>query len=309
MNEMIFKEKYNDFSTHIEKYRDKFAAIIPDGLNFDIVKSSIESEFVKNPDLLLCSQRSIIYAIKTVVNVGLVPNSNTGQCYFIPFKNSKLKEKDLNVIIGYRGLVDLMYRSGLVKKIEVKAVFKGDNFDYSFGLNQELKHRPNGNVNKDDLTHVYCIIELATGGVLFDVMNRVELTEFRDSSANYKYAKKNKHEEKTIWSIHFVEMCKKTILRRMSKIVPLSIEVRNIIGFDEKTDIGTQNIKSDSYKDNFFKEDAFNEVEEAEIVTNIIEVKNDKIKELNNLKKAATHDVTVDSLNQLTEILKRRGAN
>lgn len=301
MNEIIFKQNFDNFDQEIEKYRDKFTAIIPEGLKFDVVKSSIESEFIKNPELLLCSTRSIIAAVKTVVNVGLIPNSNTGQCYFVPFKNSKKNGYDLNVILGYRGLSELIYRSGFVKDLEVRAVFKGDDFSYEFGLRKDLIHKPNGNTKKEDLTHVYCIINLVSGGQLFDVMTLDEIIKVRDESANYKNAKKKKYETKTIWYIHFVEMAKKTILRRISKIAPLSVEVRNIIGIDESADYGKQKIEQNSLNDKFF-----DDVQDAEIVSDIIVDYTENIKEVAKIKTENISEKSKNALDDLDRIMANK---
>lgn len=301
MNEVIFKQNFDNFENEIERYREKFTAIIPEGIKFDVIKSSVESEFIKNPELLLCSPRSIIAAIKTVVNVGLIPNSNTGQCYFVPFKSSKKNNYELNVILGYRGLVELMYRSGFVKDLKVRAVFKGDDFSYEFGLREDLKHMPCGNTKKEDLTHVYCIINLVSGGQLFDVMTLDELLKVRDESANYKYAKKNKHETKTIWHIHFVEMSKKSILRRISKIAPLSVEVRNIIGIDENADLGKQKIEQNSLNDKFFED-----VQDAEIISDVISDYSENIKEVAKIKSETISEKSKKTLDKLEEILQKK---
>ena len=63
-----------------------------------------------NPKLAECTPRSFMGALMNAAQLGLEPNTPLGQAYLIPFKNKGVMEVQFQ--IGYKGLIDLAYRSG-----------------------------------------------------------------------------------------------------------------------------------------------------------------------------------------------------
>ncbi|VXB52736.1 conserved hypothetical protein [Exiguobacterium sp. 8H] len=173
----------------------------------------------RNPKLFDCDQATLIGAIVNCAALGLEPNL-IGHAYIIPFYNRKTKKMEAQFQIGYKGAIDLSRRSGELKQIYAHEVYEGDEFDYSYGLNKDLHHIPCGESNPDKVTHVYAVYHLKDGGNDFVVMNREQIEMHRDRFT------KSKHEGKVTgtWIEHFVEMAKKTVIIRLLKTAPLSIE-------------------------------------------------------------------------------------
>jgi recombination protein RecT len=97
----------------------------------------------KNPQLLDCTQPSLMGCILTAAQLGLLPDEVLGEAYLIPFKNTKKGTLECTFIVGYRGLCQLAMRSGQVKSVQARAVFAagepdGDQFVYEMGLDEKL---------------------------------------------------------------------------------------------------------------------------------------------------------------------------
>ena len=89
----------------------------------------MQSAFQKNPASLFAS-------ILHCAELGLNPSELVGEFFFIPFKNT------ITPIIGYKGLITLLYRSNKIKKVWTEVVFDGDDFEYELGINPKLTHIP-----------------------------------------------------------------------------------------------------------------------------------------------------------------------
>lgn len=180
-----------------------------------------------NPALFECDPRSFLAAGVGAAQLGLEPNDARGLAYLIPFKD-KRRGKIVQLIIGYKGMLDLARRSGMVSSISAFPVFKQDTFTYSLGLEPSLDHIPGDHdENPDDLTHVYAVAKI-NGDPQFTVLTRRQIDKIRNSSASAK-------SDMSPWKSHYVEMALKTALRRLCKWLPQTVEMANATEQDERT--------------------------------------------------------------------------
>jgi len=208
---------------YLQRYKDQIEAALPRHMTPDRMARIVTTEVRKVPQLLNCNPKSLFGAVIQASQLGLEPGSALGQCYLVPYG------KDVNLIIGYRGMLDLARRSGNIISIEARAVYEHDEFSYSFGLEPDLKHTPYQGANKGELTHVYTVARLKGGGLQWEVMTRAEVEDIR---------KQSKAANSGPWVTHFDEMAKKTVIRRLFKFLPVSIEIQTAIGLDEQADAG-----------------------------------------------------------------------
>lgn len=218
---------------YLQKYKGQIAAALPRHLTADRMARIVTTEIRKVPQLANCNPQSLFGAVIQASQLGLEPGSALGHCYLIPFK------QDVTLIIGYRGMIDLARRSGQIRSIEARAVYEQDEFKYSFGLNPDLQHVPSQDANRGEITHVYAVAHLMGGGVQWDVMTVAEVNAIRDSSDGYKAFKANKIRTNP-WHSHWEEMAKKTVLRKLFKYLPVSIEMQQAVGLDEQGDVSSQ---------------------------------------------------------------------
>ena len=177
----------------------------------------------KVPALLQCTPESFIGSILQAATLGLEPDNGLGHAYLIPYKT------ECTLILGYRGLVDLARRSGQVSTVEAHVVKPGDDFKYAFGLNPILQHHPKGTAVDIKPTHVYAVVRLRDGGTQFDVMTKAEVDAIR---------RRSRAGTSGPWETDYDEMAKKTVLRRLCKILPMSIEAQRMANLDDMAEHG-----------------------------------------------------------------------
>lgn len=185
------------------------------------------TEMRKIPKLAECNPMSFLGAVIQCSQLGLEPGGSLGHVYLIPFG------KEVQVIVGYRGMIDLARRSGQLVSIDARAVYEGDTFECILGLESKLNHTPDwNNPNRADpakLRFVYAVAKLKDGGTQFDVMSKVEVDAIR---------KRSKSSGSGPWVTDYAAMALKTVVRRLFKYLPVSIELQHAVGIDEMADAG-----------------------------------------------------------------------
>lgn len=222
--------KSKNLQSVLEAMKAEIARCLPKHLTADRMTRVALTEVRKNPKLSLCDQASFLGAIMQCSQLGLEPGGVLGHAYLIPFDNNKTGKKEVQLIIGYKGLLDLARRSGQIQSLEARAVYSNDKFRVAYGLNPELIHEPNFAAgDRGALTHVYAVAQLAGGGTQFDVLSVAEVQKVRQQS---------KAGNTGPWVTHFEEMAKKTALRRLFKYLPVSLEIQRAVVMDESNERG-----------------------------------------------------------------------
>lgn len=223
------------FRQELAKRADTFQEVLPKQIPFQKFLGAVMQHCILNPALLECTPQSIFTCAMKCAQLGLLPDTYTGEAHLIPFKNtSKGGALEAQFIPGYRGLVQLAIRTGKVKRFQARAVKVGDDFTYSLGTEEYIKHLPKGESN--DISHFYAIIEFTNGGLMFDVMTQAEVNLVRDASPNYKNTKPE-NKQYTIWAKHYEEMGKKTVIRKLAKYAPISSEFQMAVSLDEQVEV------------------------------------------------------------------------
>ena len=206
----------------------QLAAALPRHMTPDRMIRIVSTEIRKTPELANCDMQSFIGAVVQCSQLGLEPGNALGHAYLLPFGNGKSKSGQSNVqlIIGYRGMIDLARRSGQIVSISARTVRQGDSFHFEYGLNENLTHIPGENEDSP-ITHVYAVARLKDGGVQFEVMTHNQIEKVRALS---------KASQNGPWVSHWEEMAKKTVIRRLFKYLPVSIEMQKAVSLDEKAE-------------------------------------------------------------------------
>lgn len=178
-----------------------------------------------NEQLQQCTPKSFLGAMMQAAQLGVEPNTPLGQAYLIPYRNHGQLECSFQ--LGYKGLLDLAYRSGEVTMIQAHEVRENDDFAYEFGLDPKLKHIP-AITERGAVTHYYAMFKTRSGGYGFHVMSKGEVEEHakRFSQA---YAKG----WSSPWKSDFDAMAKKTVLKACLKYAPLKSDFARGVGADE----------------------------------------------------------------------------
>jgi recombination protein RecT len=214
--ESALQRKQGSLAQAIEKMKPEIARALPKHLDPDRVARIATTVMRRTPKLADCTQDSFLGALMTCAQLGLEPGP-LGHAYLVPYK------QECTFIVGYRGMIELARRSGQVKQVYAKVVRQGDEFEYSFGLEPTLTHKPAGDIDRD-ITHAYAVLHLRDG-VEFEVMTRAEIERVRARS---------RAAQDGPWVTDFAEMAKKTVLRRLLKTAPMSVEYHTAMAVDER---------------------------------------------------------------------------
>lgn len=177
-----------------------------------------------NPDLAKCSPKSFMGAMMQAAQLGLEPSTPLGQAYLIPFRNRGVMECQFQ--LGYRGQLELAHRSGEFKNIEARVVYENDEFEYEFGLNPKLYHKP-AMKNRGAAIYYYAVYNLVNGGFGFEVMSKEDI---ENHAMKYSQAARSNYSP---WKTSFDEMAKKTVLKKVLKYAPIRVEFARGLAADE----------------------------------------------------------------------------
>lgn len=208
----------------------QMALAMPKHMTADRMMRIALTEIRKVPALAKCNIESFMGAIMQCAQLGLEPGSALGHAYLLPFGSGKAADNKPNcqLIIGYRGMIDLARRSGQIISLTARTVHQNDTFGYSYGLDETVTHKP-ADGDRGPMTHVYAVAKLKDGGVQFEVMSRADIEAIK---------KQSKSGTNGPWVSHFEEMAKKTVIRRLFKYLPVSIEIQRAVVLDEHAEAG-----------------------------------------------------------------------
>lgn len=218
-----------------EAQKGTLAAVLPKHVSPDRMLKIALGALRTTPKLMNCSVESLMGAVVHCSQLGLEPNTPLGHAYLIPFENRRKGITEVQIVLGYKGLVDLARRSGQIVSIAAHEVCENDEFEFSYGLEETLVHKPAMGKPRGAVVAFYAVAKLQGGGHAFEVMSAEQINEIRDASQNYKFAR---DKSTTVWGQHYAEMGRKTVLRRLVKYLPVSIELAQAASLDEVSSAG-----------------------------------------------------------------------
>jgi recombination protein RecT len=141
------------------------------------------SEVKKNEKLLQAfieNPSSMFASVLAGAEIGLIPSDMIGEFYLIPrnVKGSDGKYRQtITPLVGYKGLVNILMRSGDITRIHTEVVYEGDTFEPIYGLEPNIIHKPNFDVPRTAQTirYAYAVAKNKNGEYQFAVMTRAEI--------------------------------------------------------------------------------------------------------------------------------------
>lgn len=202
----------------VQQYKADYAELLPSHVNPDTWVRLATGALKKDPNLARAAQNnpaSFLHALTDAARLGLEPG--TEQFYLTP-RRGKNGDEVLG-IIGYQGIIELMYRAGAVSSIVAEIVYETDTFDYVPGRDERPVHGINWDAeDRGDirLAYAYAVMkDGATSKVV--VLNRSAIDKIKGSSASAgsKFSP---------WASHPDAMWLKSAVRQLRKWVPMSAE-------------------------------------------------------------------------------------
>lgn len=212
------EKKDNSMVGLIRRMEPQIRKALPSVITPERFTRMVLTALSSSPKLQACTPMSFMGAMMQAAQLGVEPNTPLGQAYLIPYGGL------CQFQLGYKGLIDLAYRSGEVSSIQAHEVHENDTFEYEYGLEPKLRHVP-AQTDRGPVTFYYAVLKLKNGGVGFEVMSREDVETFA--------RKKSKAYNNGPWKTDFDEMAKKTVLKKVLKYAPLKTEFARAVASDE----------------------------------------------------------------------------
>lgn len=177
-----------------------------------------------NVKLRECAPVTFLAAMMNAAQLGLEPNTPLGQAYLIPYRNHGKMECQFQ--IGYKGLIDLVYRNPNIQTVQAQCVYENDTFEYELGLEPKLVHKP-ALTDRGSLILVYALWKAENGGYGFEVMSK------EDIEAHARRYSQSYNSSSIPWKSNFEEMAKKTVIKKCLKYAPLRSDILRAVSTDE----------------------------------------------------------------------------
>lgn len=208
-------EKRTDIKSLLtgDKFKNEVARALPKHLTPDRFIRVALTAMTKTPKLMQCTQESFFNSLLSLSQLGLEPDGR--RAHLIPYGTT------CQLIVDYKGLVELAMRTGNVSNIHADLVCENDVFEYDKG---EIKsHKIDFKQPRGAAYAVYAICRFKDGTEKTEVMTKDEVEAIRNRS---------KAGQAGPWVTDWNEMAKKTVFRRLSKWLPLSPEQRDVLEHD-----------------------------------------------------------------------------
>jgi recombination protein RecT len=232
--ELVKKSQIVTVYDFMEQKKDLISKALPPHIGADRLVAMFTIVIKSNPEIASCTQASLIGALVQTAQLGLMPG-NVSHCYYVPFNNKKKDgkyQREVQFILGYKGMVELVNRSREAAILSTEVVYANDQFEYELGLSPVLKHIPVWD-ERGEVRGVYCVAKnLLANEKLFVYLTKEDIDKVRNAS-------KAGSSDYSPWAKWYEEMAKKTAIKRICKLLPLAIDVQKKIGTDEtiKSDI------------------------------------------------------------------------
>ena len=188
-----------------EQFSAEIATALPEIMTSDRFLRVALTTLQKVPKLQNCSQESLCQALLDCASLGLEPDNR--RAHLIPYGNN------VQLIVDYKGVVELVMRNGDVRKLHADIVHESDVFEFDRG--EVTKHSIDFGKDRGKPIAAYCIATLKSGETSAEVMTVDEINAIRDK------AKSGKSDP---WVNHWGEMAKKTVFKRLAKWLPMTPE-------------------------------------------------------------------------------------
>jgi len=225
-------EQPQTLGQQIQQMQTQFQLAMPKGAEAGQLVRDAMTCLRMTPKLAQCETSSVLGGLMTLAQLGLRPGVGAlGHAWLLPMWNTKERCHMATLVIGYQGYAELAYRTGRVLNIAPRTVYSNDHYELTYGLDGDhMVHRPYLDGPRGEARLYYAVARLKDGGyAITDPMTQADMETHRDRFAMAKL------KDGTIigpWRDHFEAMAHKTMVRRLSKLLPKSTEFAYALAVD-----------------------------------------------------------------------------
>lgn len=196
-------------------YKGQVLAALPPGVSVDrfqrIVRfAAMEENTAK--EISKCTPQSFAAAVVSAALLGLEPGSKHGLCYFVRFKDQ------CNLLISYKGKIELARRAGHLISISANVVRKNDQFSYDLGTNCYVKHHMPLDGDRGEIIGAYAAAKLKNGGEQVYILTKSDIEEVKAAATT----RSPNNKLPATWVKHEEAMIRKTAINRLMSLIPVS---------------------------------------------------------------------------------------
>lgn len=203
----------------------EFQAVLPSNCSFERFARIVKTAAIQTPDLLIADRSSLFMSCFKTAQDGLLPD---GREAALVIYNTKQKDGSYKKLVQYMpmiaGVLKKIRNSGELASISANVVYEKDEFDYCLGDYEQIIHKPTMGERGIPIC-VYAIVKTKDNAVYREVMSVAEIEKIRNLS---------KSKDGQAWKEHWAEMAKKTVIRRISKLLPMSSDLEQVISRDDE---------------------------------------------------------------------------
>lgn len=212
-----------DLAAFVNSMSSELARAVPKHLTGDRIARIALTSLRTTKHLAECTVDSFAGALMSCAQLGLEPGGPAGEAYLLPFFNRKANAYEVQLVVGYQGMVKLFWQSPMARHLDAQAVRENDHFEYEYGLNPKLEHKPARGARGKTIAY-YAVATMTNGGAGFVVLFPEDIEDIR---------KRSKAKDNGPWLTDYDAMAKKTCIRQLFKTLPKSSELARAVAHDE----------------------------------------------------------------------------
>lgn len=212
----------------------QFSAALPAHIPVERFSRVLMTAIQNNPDLLSADRKSLWNSAMKAAQDGLLPDGREGAIVIYNTKervrqpDNTFKDHWVNKaqwMPMVQGIMKKARNSGEIASISAGVVYGGDQFRYWVDDDGEhLIYEPCDNPDTETVRRVYAMAKLKDGTRRIEVLTPTEVEKIRSISRS---------KDKGPWVQWWSEMAKKSAIRRLSKTLPMSTDLDDLIRRDD----------------------------------------------------------------------------
>ena len=207
----VLVERYREVRSVLLAKRPMFEALLPEGYPVEELVTGALLSISKNKELLDCDPQTIGLSLARIAQLQLTPGVTA---HLVKYG----RRCEMNV--DYRGYIELMEAAGN-RDVRAEVVYEGDDFEFEFGTDPFLKHKPRKFAENEArrITYSYAtVLKRGAARPMFVVLDREAIEARRRKSPAWYLDPKTKKrltlEEVGAW------YARKSAIRELQKWVP-----------------------------------------------------------------------------------------
>lgn len=198
---------------NLEVMAPQFKAALPAHVTVEKFSRVAMTAIQNNPQLQNADRGSLFGAVVRLAQDGLLPDGR--EAALVMFGN---KAQAMPMIAG---ILKKIRQSGDVSYVSAQIVYENDKFKWSLGFDEAIEHEPAPlDQEPGEPIAAYAVAVLKDGSRLLEVMRKSEIEKVRAVSRAARNGP---------WVQWWGEMARKTVMRRLSKRLPMSTDLEDTV--------------------------------------------------------------------------------